>query len=60
MKFGFLIEPPFNYRLADGTVTGCDVELAKAVLAQIGENHFEPVETEFADCSPALPRAAGG
>ena len=57
MKFGFLIEPPFNYRLAGGTVTGCDVELAKAVLAQIGENHFEPVETEFAELLPGV--AAG-
>lgn len=49
MKFGFLIEPPFNYRLADGTVTGCDVELAKVILAQVGKNEFEPVETEFAE-----------
>ena len=54
MKFGYLIEPPFNYRLDDGTVTGCDVELAKAVLAQIGENDFEPVKTEFAELLPGL------
>ena len=57
MKFGYLIEPPFNYRLADGTVTGCDVELAKAMLAHIGENNFEPVETEFAELLPGV--AAG-
>ncbi len=29
MKFAYLIEPPFNYREDDGTVTGCDVELAR-------------------------------
>jgi polar amino acid transport system substrate-binding protein len=57
MKFGYLIEPPFNYRLDDGTVTGCDVELAKAVLAQIGENDFEPIEAEFAELLPGV--AAG-
>lgn len=57
MKFGYLIEPPFNYRLDDGTVTGCDVELAKALLARIGENDFEPVETEFAELLPGV--AAG-
>ncbi len=57
VKFGFLIEPPFNYRLADGTVTGCDVELAKAVLANIGESNFQPVETEFAELLPGV--AAG-
>ncbi|MFM9844835.1 MAG: transporter substrate-binding domain-containing protein [Dongiaceae bacterium] len=57
MKFGFLIEPPFNYRLADGTVTGCDVELAKTILAQIGDGKFEPAETEFAELLPGV--AAG-
>jgi polar amino acid transport system substrate-binding protein len=54
MKFGFLIEPPFNFCQADGAVTGCDVELAKAVLATIGEAAFEPVETEFAELLPGL------
>ncbi|MGV3548626.1 hypothetical protein [Rhizobium sp.] len=29
MKFAYLIEPPFNHRDADGTVTGCDVELVR-------------------------------
>lgn len=53
MKFAYLIEPPFNYRDADGTVTGCDVELARHVLGELGET-FEPVEAEFAELLPGL------
>jgi polar amino acid transport system substrate-binding protein len=53
LKFAYLIEPPFNHREADGTVTGCDVELARHVLAEIGEV-FEPVEVEFAELLPGL------
>jgi len=54
MRFGFLIEPPFNYRLNDGTVTGCDVELAKTLLADIGELDFQPIETSFAELLPGV------
>ena len=57
MKFAYLIEPPFNYCEADGTVTGCDVELARYVVAKMGFDGFEPVETEFADLLPGV--AAG-
>lgn len=53
MKFAYLIEPPFNYRDADGVVTGCDVELARFVLGELGET-FEPVEAEFAELLPGL------
>ena len=53
MKFAYLIEPPFNHRESDGTVTGCDVELARYVLAELGET-FEPVEAEFAELLPGL------
>lgn len=56
MKFAFLIEPPFNHRDSDGTVTGSDVELARYVLAELG-HAFEPVEAEFAELLPGL--AAG-
>ena len=55
MKFAYLIEPPFNYREPDGTVTGCDVELARHVLGKVGET-FEPIETEFAELLPGLSR----
>jgi polar amino acid transport system substrate-binding protein len=54
LKFAYLIEPPFNYSDA-GAVTGCDVELARHVLADIGET-FEPVEAEFAELLPGLGR----
>lgn len=53
MKFAYLIEPPFNYREPDGAVTGCDVELARFLLGELGEA-FEPVEAEFAELLPGL------
>ena len=53
-RFAFLIEPPFNDRMSDGTVTGCDVELARTVLAMAGAEGFQPVETEFAQLLPGL------
>ncbi len=54
MKFAYLIEPPFNHKRDDGTVTGCDVELARMVFETIGAGPFEPVETEFADLLPGV------
>ncbi len=54
MKFAYLIEPPFNYVDATGRVTGCDVELARYVFAEIGITNFEPVETEFAELLPGV------
>lgn len=54
VKFAYLIEPPFNYRTADGTVTGCDVELARYIFSQIGIASFEPIETEFAELIPGI------
>jgi polar amino acid transport system substrate-binding protein len=54
MKFAYLIEPPFNYVDATGHVTGCDVELARHVFAELGIADFEPVETEFAELLPGL------
>lgn len=52
--FAYLIEPPFNYRMLDGTVTGCDVDLARAVLGMVGMGGFNPIETEFAQLLPGL------
>lgn len=54
MKFAYLIEPPFNRKRNDGTVTGCDVELARVVFEAVGAGPFEPVETEFADLLPGV------
>ncbi|GLS17905.1 ectoine/hydroxyectoine ABC transporter substrate-binding protein EhuB [Labrys miyagiensis] len=53
-RFAFLIEPPFCDRMSDGTVTGCDVELARTVLALAGAEDFQPAETEFAQLLPGL------
>lgn len=54
MKFGYLIEPPFNYVDTAGGITGCDVELARHVYSKLGISDFEPVETEFAELLPGL------
>jgi polar amino acid transport system substrate-binding protein len=54
IKFAYLIEAPFNYRSADGAVTGCDVELARTALGMVGIHDFEMVETEFARLLPGL------
>jgi polar amino acid transport system substrate-binding protein len=54
MKFAYLIEPPFNDRTEQGDVIGCDVELARTVLAMIGVEDVEFVETEFSRLLPGL------
>ncbi len=54
MKFAYLIEPPFNFRDEDGTVRGCDVELAQYVFAALGIDRYELVETEFSQLLPGL------
>ncbi|WP_406675973.1 transporter substrate-binding domain-containing protein [Roseobacter weihaiensis] len=55
-KFAYLIEPSFNYLNELGLFTGCDVELARYVLRQLGVGDVEFVETEFADLQPGLAR----
>jgi len=57
MKFAYLIEPPFNHIDSEGRVTGCDVELARHVVKELGLGNFVPIETEFAALLPGL--AAG-
>ncbi|WP_080670519.1 transporter substrate-binding domain-containing protein [Agrobacterium tumefaciens] len=54
MRFAYLIEPPFNYRNECGDVTGCDVELARVILAMIGIHEIEFIETEFSQLLPGL------
>lgn len=54
MKFAYLIEPPFNHREVDGSVSGCDVELARVVFARLGVADIELVETEFAELLPGV------
>lgn len=52
MRFAWIDERPFNY-LDDGTLTGCDVALARAAFARAGI-HFEPIHTTFAELLPGL------
>ena len=54
MRVAYLIEPPFNYVDETGAVTGCDIELARYVLNNLGINDVEFVETEFAQLLPGL------
>jgi polar amino acid transport system substrate-binding protein len=53
VTFAHLEEPPFCFR-AENRVTGCDVELAEAILTQIGVEEFAPVEVEFSELLPGL------
>lgn len=50
----YLIEPPFNHRMADGSITGCDVVLARTVVRAAGLGELRFVETEFAELLPGL------
>jgi polar amino acid transport system substrate-binding protein len=54
IAFAYLIEPPFNYRDHDGTITGCDIELARTVLGMMGFLDIELIEAEFAQLLPGL------
>ncbi|MGK6313823.1 transporter substrate-binding domain-containing protein [Neorhizobium sp. DT-125] len=54
VDFAYLVEPPFNHRQPNGTVTGCDVELARTVLAMASVTDISMVETEFAQLLPGL------
>lgn len=52
--FAYLEEPPFCFRTAGGGASGCDVELAQAVLRDLGVATCDFVEAEFADLIPGL------
>jgi len=54
MKFAYLIEPPFNHKMPDGSVTGTDVELAKFIVNELSLGDFEPIEAEFAELLPGV------
>ena len=54
LVFAYLQEPPFCFRESDGSVRGCDVELARALSAIAGGGAFEPVEAEFAQLLQGL------
>jgi polar amino acid transport system substrate-binding protein len=46
-RVAYVEEPPFYWTAADGSATGADVELARVVLAVIGETSIEFVPVAF-------------
>lgn len=53
MRFAWIDERPFGYLNEDASPTGCDIALARAAFAAMGEP-FEPVHTTFAELLPGL------
>lgn len=54
LVFAYLEEPPFCGRNGAGEVTGCDIALARHVLAVAGVGPVDFVMTEFAALLPGL------
>lgn len=54
VTIGFSQEPPYAYMTLDGTLTGEALEVAKAVLTELGITNIEPVITEWASLIPGL------
>ncbi|TWH58345.1 amino acid ABC transporter substrate-binding protein (PAAT family) [Desulfitobacterium sp. LBE] len=51
---GFANEKPYAYKTADGKLTGEAVEIARAVLKELGINDMQGELTEFASLIPGL------
>ena len=51
--FAYLEEPPFCFRTPRGA-SGCDVQLAQAVLRDLGVATCDFVEAEFGEPDPGL------
>lgn len=54
VRVGFANENPYAYQEADGTLTGEAVEVARAVLTNLGIEEMEGVLTEFGSLIPGL------
>lgn len=54
IKIGFANENPYAYQTEDGELTGISVEVAKAVLNNLGITKIEGVLTEFSALIPGL------
>lgn len=53
-RFAYLQEPPFCVRRHNGEVSGCDLELARIVLARAGIERVRLIETEFSQLLSGL------
>lgn len=54
LRVGFLIEPPFGFRAADGAAAGCDIETAARVARDLGLAGIAPIEATFEELLPGL------
>lgn len=54
ITIAYIEEPPFGWTKADGTPTGADLELAEAVLRQIGVSRIEYRATTFSELLPGV------
>jgi len=54
IRIAYIEEPPFYWTAQDGSVTGCDIELAHAVLHAIGVTGIEHVPTSFDELLPGV------
>lgn len=54
VTIGFANEQPYAYQTADGELTGVSVEIARAVMENLGVTNMEGVLTDFASLIPGL------
>ena len=50
----YLDEPPFCYPRPDGEATGCDIDVARHVLTELGVPHVETRLVTFAELMPGV------
>lgn len=54
VTIGFANEQPYAYQTADGELTGVSVEIARAVMENLGVTNMDGVLTDFASLIPGL------
>lgn len=54
VMLAYIEEPPFGWTQPDGTATGADIELAAAILRQVGVNKIEHCLTTFSELLPGV------
>lgn len=54
VRIGFANEAPYAYATEEGKVTGLNVEIARAILKELGIDEIVPVVTEFGSLIPGL------
>lgn len=54
IRIGFANEAPFSFQLPDGSLSGADFEVAKAIFGKLGVTKFEGVLVNFGALIPGL------